>query len=474
MAGTSWAVASWVSPWLVLPYLILMALLLFPSTGRPPGEPASGGSDASDPLRSARPAEGLDDPDTLSDGPDSSGLPEEGSEQAASSKPARARRGKGRVKKARPAPEPAEATWVQVAPGKFVRVEAADESKGQAGPHSRVGDPVEVPTTPQRLEEFEEGDPSDRAEGQAEDEAPQGDESDARSEFPTGESSPFEGPIEDAGAAFEPIEGPEGDLTEDVESAASTAFVEEGETAGSSGTFEGTSAADGNAPRAEGSFESPEARTPDIPFEEAVEDRPRVETVEGYPVEDDLSSPLEDPEPDSPGAFADVPPEETDERGATLEGTDPTETPVDETDLDDAGPNEVDPLELESSRDADLSATGPLPRPSSGPSCWPWRLSPGPRTRVGHAPPRSIVRTPPPGRPVRSRRGARRPRDPRRLGRRGLARPRQVDRTFPPRSPPAGRAGRRRSSHMMRRPPTTRNLYGDFMIHEGRSRPEMS
>ena len=47
MAGTSWAVASWVSTWLVLPYLILMALLLSPSTstGSRQGDPASEGSE---------------------------------------------------------------------------------------------------------------------------------------------------------------------------------------------------------------------------------------------------------------------------------------------------------------------------------------------------------------------------------------------------------------------------------------------
>ena len=298
MVGTSWAVASWVSAWLVLPYLLLMALLLSPSTGRQPGEPASEGSDASDHPRSARPAGGFDDPDSSTDDLDSSGLPEDGSEseQGAESKPARARRGKGRVKKAKAAPEPSEATWVQVAPGKFVRVEAADESTGQAGPHSRVGTPAEVPSTPQPLE-FEEGEPFDRTEDQAEDEAPQGSESDAWPEVPLEEVSPLEGPIEDAGPAFDPVEGPEGDPTGAVESGFSTA-LEESETAGSPGTFEGTSAADGNAPQVVGSFESPEARTPDALFKEAVEDLALVvESVEESEDEDDPSSSLEDPQP---------------------------------------------------------------------------------------------------------------------------------------------------------------------------------
>jgi hypothetical protein len=394
LAGTSWAVASWVSPWLVLPYLILMALLLFPSTGRHQGAPGSegSGSEALDNSRPARRLEGSDDPDFPSETSDSSGPPEDGSEseQAASSKPLKARRGKGRVKKAKLQPDLiTEATWVQVAPGKFVRVEAADDSTGQAGPHSRVGTPVEPPATPQRLE-FE------------------GDEA------PPEEPSPLEGPIEDAGPAFDPVEGPEGDPTGDVKSGSSTDLFEESETAGSPGIIEETSATDGNAPQAEGSLEGLEARSPDVRFE-AVED------------------------------LTDVRLEDADERGATLEGTDPTETPVDETDLDDAGPVEVALRELEFSRDADLSATETLPEPSIGPSCWPWRLASVAQTRVGHHPPRSIARKSPPGRPLRSRQGARRPPDPRRLERQGLGRPRQIHRTLPPRSPPAGRALRGRT-----------------------------
>jgi hypothetical protein len=421
LAGTSWAVASWVAAWLVLPYLILMALLLSPSTGRHQGEPGSEGSDASDPTLPARSVEGFGDFDSPSDASDSSETPEDGSEQAATSKSSKTRRGKGRVKKAKAVPEPTEATWVQVAPGKFVRVEAADESTGQAGPHSQVGIPVEVPTTPQRLE-FEEGDDFKQTESQAENEEPQGSESNAQPEALLEEPSPLEGPIEDARETFDSVEGPESDPTGDVESVPWTASDRD-ETARSPETFEKASATAGNAPRAEGSFESDETTTADTSLEEAVEDLARVE----------LSSPL---------AFADAPSEEIDEWGAILEGTDPTETPVDETDLDDAGPNMVAPLELESSEGADLSATEPLAGPSAGPACWPWRLAPGPRSRVGHALSRSIGRTSPPRRTVRSREGARRPLDPRRLERRGVARPRQVNRTFPPRSPPAAHVGR--------------------------------
>lgn len=434
MAGTSWAVASWAHPWLVLPYLMLMAWLLFPSTsaGRRLGELDSEGSEASENPRSAWPGGDSDDADSPSDGADSSGLEDDGSESepGGSSKPARARRGKARARKGKPQAEPTEATWVQVAPGKFVRVEAADEASGQAGPHSPVGIPVEVPTAPQPLE-FEGGEPTGPAEGRAEVQAPQGAGADASPDATPEGLEPPEGPIEDA---------EKGDPTGDVESGPETS-LEASETAELPGYFEETSAADGNAPQMEEPSESPEAWTPEAPFEGTVEGRPRLESVEESEKVGDPSTYFEDPEPALTEALADVPPEDADGRRATLEGTDPTETPVDETDLDDAGPLELAPAESTPSEDADPPGKEALPRPSKGPSCWPWRLRPRAQTRVGQAMPRSTGRPPPPGRIVRSSRGARRPPDPRRLERRGLARPRQVNRPFPPRSPPLGRPG---------------------------------
>ncbi len=162
IAGTSWAVASWVSAWLVLPYLILMALILSPSAARPQGEPDEEASD--DPTRqSAQPIDGSDDPEPASDTPASAEGSEAGSEQGTSATPTKGRRGKGRARKAKPLPEvPTEATWVQVAPGKFVRVEGPD-NPAEAGPHEPVGVPVEVPVTPQASEVERGANPRRRA-----------------------------------------------------------------------------------------------------------------------------------------------------------------------------------------------------------------------------------------------------------------------------------------------------------------------
>ena len=445
MAGTCWVVASWVSPWLVPPYLVLMALLLSPSspsTRRPQDGPGSEASETLESSRPARPDGDSDDSDPPSDASDSLESPDDGSEQGAASKPSRARRGKGRVKKAKSWPEPAEATWVQVAPGKFVRVGAADGSTGLAGPHPQVGAPVEVPRAPHRLES-EGSEDHDRPEGPAHDQAPPGDSSGAGPEIPIVEPDPFAGPIEDAGPAFDPVEGPEGDPTGAFVSEPSPSIEAEGEPADSSETLEGPSAADGNAPQSEDLPESPGASPPQASPEIAAEGWPSVEPVEGGPEADDESSAFDHPEPVETGALADAPPEEDDEPGATFEGADPTETPVDETDLDDAGPLEPAPRDPDPSEDAGPSATELLPGSSQGPTCWPWTFKSRARTRVGPIPPRRTGRTPT-RRPARSREPARRPHDPRRLGRQGLARPRQVNRTFPPRSPPStGRPWRR-------------------------------
>jgi hypothetical protein len=426
IAGTGWAVASWLSVWLVVPYLILMALLLLPSAGRPPGDSIGADSDGSRALRPARPGEDLDN--RSSDGPASAEPPEDGAEQANASGPARARRGKGRARKAKLPPEPSEATWVQVAPGKFVRVEAP-ETPGQDGPHAPVGLPVEVPATPHSLE-TDEVDALDRADGPGSDEAPQG-----------AESSPGpEARIEGPGLVEGTADGQEDDPIGGVESGSPTA-LEGVESAGSPGIFEGPSVADGNTPQAEGPLEDPRSGWPDAAFE-AVQDRAEAGPGGGGSEEEGEQSPSsQDPESTDRLALADVPAEDVDERGATFAGADPTEIPVDETDLDDAGPFGDDPRDLDASPDADSSELVADPGPSTVSTWWPRRLAPGARTRVGH-PPRAIDRRASPRRPVRSPGPSRRPTDPRRLARRGLGRPRQITRTFPPRSPPGCRVGR--------------------------------
>ncbi len=125
--GTSAAVAM-VAWWLVPPYLALMAFLLLEPAGRRvsatnPAGPESAPSGASAPA-------GMPDPAAAA-GPDGPSPPTD-----ATPAPKARRGGKGRgTRKARPAVEPAPAAWVQVAPGKFVRVEAGTPS-AETGPHS--------------------------------------------------------------------------------------------------------------------------------------------------------------------------------------------------------------------------------------------------------------------------------------------------------------------------------------------------
>ena len=445
MAGTSAAVGSWVSWWLVPPYLALMAWLLAPSAGRPRGSSASDDPNPSKNSRSARPAGALDgegqsdddeDEDPASDPSASAGGDEAGSEPGTSPKPAKARRGKGRPRKAAKSPtQPTEATWIQVAPGKFVRVEASDESPEQAGPHLAVGDqPVEPPGPPPPPQPGEP-DPFDRPESQATETGPTGPEPGSLAEGTVEEVDLAGGPI----AAADP-----GDPIGDEESGSAT---DEGrvEMACPPGMDEALQAADGNAPQAWERFESPEASGLESP-PEAVDDRPKDDP------EGEESDPWGDPSPLgesleptglTPEALADVTPEELDAWGPSDEATDPTETLVDETDLDDAGPFDAEPFAENFPADAESSKTEPRPDAEVGPSRWPRAFAPRAFPRVETRITRSTGRESPPRRPLRSPGGPSRPADPRRLARRGLGRPRQGRRTFPPRSPPSGRAGRR-------------------------------
>jgi hypothetical protein len=492
MVGTSWVVASWVSAWLVPPYLILMALLLLPSAGRPQGDPAEDEADAdpADALEPALPVEGPDDrsapkaspaPAEASDGPDG----------AAASPPTRGRRGKGKARRTKPVAEPVEATWIEVAPGKFIRSEAA-RSTAEAGPHGPVGVPVEVPATPQP-QDSGEVDPLDRAEAPEPEEAPPGADAAPEAEVSSEESRLDKEPPAVALPAFDGVEGREDGPIGGVIASGSTDAWESGEGSETSRIVEGLPAADGNAPQAEGSFDEPEADRPDADSE-ATDDRAwagavgegsepvdtpapddlapslppilqgptdrkegptaRAETPEPRPFDEvagpagwaegpgvetseavDESGRLEDSERPVEAALTDVAPESADESMVFDEGDDPTETAVDETVLDDAGPSE----------DA-LDASGISPAedpPAAGSDWWPRRLSPRARTRDGHDA-RASSNVSPPRRPVRSRGPSHRPPDPRRLTRRGAGRPRQIIRTFPPRSPPRRGIGRRR------------------------------
>ena len=161
MAATCWVVASVVSPWFVPPYLVAMALILFPSTGttrrrltasrlRRASTTASGLPDQGRPVdghggskaglenasgRSSTPNGGpSDDGSTASVADGASG---------SASTTAKPKRGRSRPRKVanKPTTEPNEvapATWVEVGPGKFVRVETPTNSVPAVGPHAPV------------------------------------------------------------------------------------------------------------------------------------------------------------------------------------------------------------------------------------------------------------------------------------------------------------------------------------------------
>ena len=153
VTGTCWAVASLLTVWLVPPYLVALGWILFPSPGSIP-RPGWGKRDralpteslAFDPARDQ--AGGIDGEGSPSA---TAGLPPPGADPelapdstattaTATAKPKRAR---SRARKVKPTAEPvdvAPATWVEVGPGKFVRVETPSPTVTATahGPHLAV------------------------------------------------------------------------------------------------------------------------------------------------------------------------------------------------------------------------------------------------------------------------------------------------------------------------------------------------
>ncbi|HEY2155556.1 MAG TPA: hypothetical protein VGH33_07995 [Isosphaeraceae bacterium] len=181
--GTSAAVAA-VAWWLVPPYLALMAFLLLEPAGRRvsatnPAGPRSAMSGASASAVGPDPAE--------SAGPSDSSA----SNDAAPAPKAR-RGGKGRgSRKARPAFEPAPAAWVQVAPGKFVRVEPGSPT-GESGPYTTL--PPGTPMSPPSAAEAEAVPGLDAPDRPAADTGPHDAPTEAALEHPHLETTPAEGP----------------------------------------------------------------------------------------------------------------------------------------------------------------------------------------------------------------------------------------------------------------------------------------
>ena len=147
--ATSWAVAS-VSFWLVPPYLLVMSFVLFA-----PGESVHDvqdpsilvGPHASIEPNEDRPEDSSDDLENDELGTAGTAVPPIGS--------GKTRRAKGRGKRgAKTQPEPStDATWIQVGPGKFVRVEAGgmppDPTPAVDDASELTSDPGEDPSGPE-------------------------------------------------------------------------------------------------------------------------------------------------------------------------------------------------------------------------------------------------------------------------------------------------------------------------------------
>ena len=149
MVLTSLAVAS-VSVWLVLPYLALMALILFTPPGRRErGEDHGarsrrqgpvGGEELADDRAEAGVEDGAVDRASADPAAETELVVEPAEATASDSEPraVKTRRGKGRMRKAKAVAESpgATATWIQIGPGKFVRVENPGPPVAAASPSS--------------------------------------------------------------------------------------------------------------------------------------------------------------------------------------------------------------------------------------------------------------------------------------------------------------------------------------------------
>lgn len=155
---TSWAVAS-VSLWLVPPYLLVMGFVLFAPGGRTNDEPQA--SILVGPHAAIEP---LIDNSLVTDEEESVSNASGAAFPAAN--PGSSRKSKGRRKQAaktQPEPPP-EATWIQVGPGKFVRVEGSAVASDQIAQPETLITPTadsEIPPAENSVETLHEFVPSE-------------------------------------------------------------------------------------------------------------------------------------------------------------------------------------------------------------------------------------------------------------------------------------------------------------------------
>jgi hypothetical protein len=402
--GTSAAVAS-LSWWLVPPYLALMGVLLYEPTGRRvnatnPAGPVSASSGAQAPVDVSDPVD-----DAGSNVPDPSA---EGSAQAGSATATKARRGtRGRSKKARAVPEPAPAAWVQVAPGKFVRVEPGSPLDG-IDPRP---DPPERP----------------RDDSGPHDTPPENALEIARPETSSPDDHPSDGP---RGPEFAEIE-----THDDSSDIASDAL----DVSDDLDPRSLADAADASRPVDEAGIAEAEGSLPDAPTPtpaDAPEDhgRPDDETAasEADPLADAFTSEFHDSEGDEP----DESDEFTSEADAGWSEPEPIATDAEVDPGDEPEPTDADrhaPLaddaEVQDDDAWDEDVYEEPERESSPTEPGPFRRALAPAQAFGHG-------VSPSRRNVRSDRADRPPLGIRRRSPRGVGRQRHLLRAFPPRSPP--------------------------------------
>jgi hypothetical protein len=152
--ATCLALARWVSAWLIAPYLLLMAWLLWPS--RPalrkddqesgPGIDAGAAdpADRADPAGEAGAGDGRPVPaPSPSESGDGAPTPGDAPASPEPSTATKTRRAKTRARaKSRPAVESVAITWVQVGPGKFVRMEGGSAEIPSAGESAPLDPPA--------------------------------------------------------------------------------------------------------------------------------------------------------------------------------------------------------------------------------------------------------------------------------------------------------------------------------------------
>jgi hypothetical protein len=430
MVLTSWAVAS-VAAWLVFPYFALMAAILFAPAGRPwrkegrSEEEESGTRQVSGEELVAERA-GTEVAGAIVGGatavaevviePPGASAADLESEAEAETDPraVKTRRGKGRVRKlkAAAASPGAAASWIQIGPGKFVRVE-------------NPGSPAvaESPSSEGRRDDEDQGEAGTVPEPAL---APE------ESAAPAPDPTHVEGNLEGA-------DGPDRAAGPEEVGAVDAALETPGDSlAAAHGGRDEDGDGDGSAPcepiLAVVDVCDAETRDAAVQAFEAIGETTVVEEVSDEapgrdaPLEDDLSTDavvvveVAGDNGIAPDAFADVPP------AMTMTMTEIVTEEAPNRDLTEENPEPATVSERPG-------------RPTVGPVLAPWR---GLRGRIGLAT-RSKARirsgrdAASPGRHVhvRSSRKVRVRPDLKRLSQRGAVRPRQICRTFPPRSPPA-------------------------------------